>query len=102
MRYVRKLVAEAIAKGYHLSVNDGEEWTVKLSTDAKEVIAALASTDMDTLRVRGAEYTDDEGRRRRELVGDFLLVWGLDDDETIADHTDNQACTELYNALGIA
>ena len=60
------IVSELIALGYALSVYDGEAWTVKASTDAREVCAALASTDADEIRVR------DVGA----VVGSVTLIWG--------------------------
>ena len=91
-RVARKLVKAAIAAGYCISVNDGEEWTVKMSMDAKRIIDALATTEADRLLLRNP--TD------REPVGSFWLIYGNDDrgTELIADHTDNDICDRLYRA----
>lgn len=90
-RTARKLVRAALAQGYVLSVFDGEGWTVKRSADAAAILAALATTDEDTLRIRRADGTS---------AGLIMLVWGNDPDgsELIADYTDNDDCNALYEA----
>ena len=83
-----KLVAAAIASGYSLSVNDGEAWTVKRSTNKAAILAALETTGEDILRVRDdAIY----------MVGDISLIWGNapDGSELVADYTDTPAMVAL-------
>ena len=82
-RIARKIVKDALANGWTVSVNDGEDWVVKRSDDSRAILAALCSTDSDTLRLRDAAG---------ERVGDILLIWGNDDD-VISDHSDNAAMT---------
>ena len=72
-----RLVTDAIALGYQVSVNDGEEWTVKRSTDSKAIMATLFSTDEDYIRIR----KDGE----ESSVGTFTLVYGNDGWDVIAD-----------------
>lgn len=69
--------AIAIAQGYQVSVNDGEAWVVKRSTDSKAIMAALFSTDEDYIRIR----KDGE----ESSVGTFTLVYGNDGWDVIAD-----------------
>lgn len=85
----RRLIREALRLGYHVSVNDGEETTVKRSTDADEIANALCSTGEDTLIFHLLEGKSE---------GAIYLVWGNDPsgEELIADHTDNRAMNELY------
>ena len=72
-----RLVTDAIAQGYQVSVNDGEAWVVKRSTDNKAIMAALFSTDEDYIRIRkDGEETS---------VGTFTLVYGNDGWDVIAD-----------------
>lgn len=86
-----RLVRAAINAGYTVSVSDGEEWTVKRSDSEAVILPALATTGYDTLRFRDSAGT---------YVGSAYLVWGNDEtgEELIADHTDNDATTALYNA----
>lgn len=72
-----RLVTDAIAQSYQVSVNDGEGWVVKRSTDSKAIMAALFSTDEDYIRIRkDGEETS---------VGTFTLVYGNDGWDVIAD-----------------
>ena len=90
-RVARKLVKAMLDAGYTVSVNDGEEWTVKRAWRLKTVLDALASTEADTLRIRNAAG---------ESCGTFYLVWGNDPsgEELIADHSDNEVCERMYKA----
>ena len=92
-RAARKLVKAALAAGYCVSVSDGEEWTVKKSTNASEIIDALCTTGEDILRLRDPA----DGA----AIGSFLLVYGNDDDgsELLADYTDNNVCNALYQTV---
>lgn len=46
---MRRVIADALAAGYLLSVYDGEETTVRFSQDAEQIFGALRSTDEDRL-----------------------------------------------------
>ena len=76
-----RLVRAAIHAGYTVSVNDGEEWTVRRSTAEREILAALGSTELDYVRF----YRGDDS------VGTAMLIWGNDEtgEELVADYTDN-------------
>lgn len=91
-RAARKLVKAALAAGYCISVNDGEEWTVKRSTNAREIIDALCTTGQDVIRLRDPA----DGA----AIGSFCLIYGNDPDggELISDHTDNNVCNALYKS----
>jgi len=94
-RVARKLVKAALAAGYTVSVNDGEEWTVKRSTKEREIIDALATTDEDRLLLRSPTAND-----IGDVIGSFWLIYGNDEsgEELISDHTDNDICARLYRA----
>lgn len=62
-----RLVADALAAGYLVSVRDGLEWTVKQSRNAHTILAAMASTDADTLKFRDAATGD--------AIGSVWLIW---------------------------
>lgn len=77
------IITQAIVKNdWSISVNDGEEWTVKQSIDPQIISAAMCSTDSDTLRFRDMKQTDADGKH--PTVGTMILVWG-NDGECFAD-----------------
>lgn len=87
-RVARRLVRAMLARELSISVNDGEEWTVKRSRNYRTIIDALATTGEDTIRAYAP--TGDS-------MGTFWLVYGNDEDgsELISDHTDNEFCDRL-------
>lgn len=88
----RKLVRNLLSRGLSVSVFDGGEWTVVRSRKEREVLEALATTELDELIAAG-----DAGERK----GWFLLVWGNEPDGEclIADHTDNQLCEAVVHEV---
>lgn len=76
-RVMRSAIAELLAAGFTLSVHDGEEMTVKQSTDARAVFAALRTTDDD----RMITYRADGSR-----VGSIWFVYGNDGWDVISDY----------------
>lgn len=79
---VEKTIAALLAAGYCLSVNDGEETTIKRSTDPATIIAAMHTTDEDYLLVHAhLNYVENFGWVR--------FVWGNEDWVAINDHTTN-------------
>ena len=86
---VAALVDAALAKGYSVSIYDGEAWTVKRSTDRAELMAAIGTTDMDTLRIRNACGA---------AVGSVLTVYGNGDWSTIADSSVSPEIEALTDA----
>jgi hypothetical protein len=87
-----KLVDAALAKGWTVSVCDGEEWTVKKSTDAKAIKASLMSTDEDILRFRRADGTK---------IGMVVLVYGNSPEELFSDHSDNEEINALVKSVEV-
>lgn len=81
------LVDLILSKGYSVSVNDGEEWTVKLSTNKEEITAALDTTGEDTLIIRDAA---------KNKVGTMFLVWGNSAPELVCDYTDNPETNDIW------
>lgn len=65
MKIVESLINDALAEGWPISVQDGEEITVTRSIDKAEIVDALATTDYDHLIIH---------------TGDaqcwIMLVWG--------------------------
>lgn len=79
-RVARALVRLLLEADCMISVNDGEEFTVKRSRAFTQIISALATVSEDTLVIR-----DFDGKR----LGVILLVYGNDEtgEELIADYT---------------
>ncbi len=84
------LIDAILAKGAMISVCDGEEWTVKGSTDKGEVIRALFTTDGDTIRARDAD---------KNKLGDFYLIYGNSGAEVIGDYSDNEFCNAIWEEI---
>jgi len=84
-KVARKLVQQALAAGYVISVNDGEEWVVKKCADERTIMAALASTDGDTLVIRNPadKTTNNVGAK----IAAVQLIYGNAPEELIADYS---------------
>jgi hypothetical protein len=76
---VTKVIADALAAGYTLDVNDGEETTLTNSMDKAAILAALFTTDEDYLVYRK------DGKK----VGWVQFVYGNDGYDVITNHTIN-------------
>lgn len=83
MKAYKYLVKAALADGHSVSVWDGGEWQVKRATKYTDIINAIESVEEAQLRIRLG--TDDN-----RVIGWALVIpFGLEDDETVADHSDN-------------
>jgi hypothetical protein len=78
---LRALLADILARGYSVSVNDGEAWPVKRSRDAAAVFEAASAVEEASLRI----YSE-----AGETFGTFLIIFGNCPDELIADYSWNQ------------
>ena len=74
------MIAYLLDAGCSLSVYDGEETTIKAATDAAAVLAALGTTEADTLTAWRADW---------KSWLSFLLIYGNGPGELIADHSDS-------------
>jgi hypothetical protein len=84
MKAYKHLVKHALSMGCTVSVWDGEEWQVKRSTGYKAIIDAIESVEEAQLRIR----------RHGDVIGWALVsAFGLEDDETVVDHT----CTSFMD-----
>ena len=88
----KHLVQYALAQGLVVSVYDGEEWQLKKSGDAKAICDAIESVEEASIIIRDADpfiiaYT------ARALIS----AYGLGDDETVIDHTDNEWMDEWWD-----
>lgn len=80
-RIAKSAIAELLSAGYTLGVYDGEETTIKQSTDKQAVLDALQTTDDDYLLV----YKAGESKR----CGWVRFVYGNDGWDVISDYTVN-------------
>ncbi len=80
-----QIIDRALAAGYTVSVWDGEAYCLKRSTGKGAIMAAIGSSDGDSLLIREA------GGRK---VGSIALVWGNGED-IVCDYTDNPAIRAL-------
>lgn len=92
-RAARRLIRAALAEGWQISVNDGYETTVVRETREKPIFDALCTTGEDIITIHMPIS--------RKSGGSFWLIYGNDPDgsELIADYTDNENCSRLYNAV---
>ena len=82
----RALIMNAIAAGYTVSVWDDGEWQVSKSTAINTICDAVKSVEEATLRIYDGE----------KCIGTaYVSAYGLEDDETIIDHTDNEIMNKL-------
>lgn len=80
-----KLVRAAISSGFLITVDDGGALPIKRSSNAELILAAMFSSDGDTLIIRKPDG---------DRVGCIALIYGNGAD-VIADHTDNAVIGEL-------
>lgn len=86
-RIARRLVRSILHAGHTISVNDGEAFIVRRSRDRNAILAALCTTDSDTLVVRRADG---------ERIGFAMLIWGNGAD-LLSDHTDTEEMRRIVS-----
>ncbi len=86
----RKLIRRILARGWLISVYDGEEYSVKRSNCESHILRNLCQTGLDDIFVMNSNG---------EYLGRLMLVWGNDPDgsELIADHSVSDAITDLVD-----
>ena len=97
MKAYKHLVKYSIANGNLVSVFDGEEWQVNRSAKYQTIIDAIESVEEAQIKIYSKFDTRGEGYKGWALV----IPFGLDDDETVADNSDNEFMTtweESYNS----
>lgn len=82
------LIDFALAAGHTISVFDGEEWSLRRSTDRKMIIADMEGVDEAQLLIHSSEDIKDL------VIGSANIINGLDNDEIVADYT----CTPFMEA----
>lgn len=91
----REAIKGLLADDFKISVFDGEETTLKDSTDAAAIEAAMFTTDEDQLHVEHQHVAE---------TGWVLFIYGNDGHDVIADHTVNmeqslKAANELADKI---
>lgn len=82
MKAYKHLVIYSLAKGHTISVWDGEEWQVHMSTTMDAIIDAIESVEEALVKI-----LDTDGK----YIGQALVIpFGLEDDETVADYGVNE------------
>lgn len=107
MRFMEKIIAkrcigDLLKAGYSISVNDGEETTLRRSTDHRAIFAAMATTDEDWLCVHKAEqpiYPEDDDTRRS--FGWVRFIYGNEGPYVINDYTTNLE-SDMAGVLALA
>jgi len=84
-RIVTQVIESALAAGYQLSVDDGEEITVKRSIDKEKVLTAMFTTDEDRLWFHKPE---DKGTVDARF-GWVYFIYGNDGYDVVNDYTTN-------------
>lgn len=89
-RVCAALIDALLAKGAAISVSNGEEWSVKRSTDKATIIGALFETDEDTMVARDAD-----GNK----LGWWSLIYGNDGYDVISDYSANDFSESIWNEI---
>lgn len=85
-RIIDKLICDALDMGCTISVGDGVEYSVKLSTDYTAITREVAACDEMILRIR-------QGDKHAA----FFFVFGNEPYEVLNDHTDNAFAHALWS-----
>lgn len=80
------ILDQAASRGLLVSVFDGEEWAVRLSSDRAALDAAIGATGETMLVLRDPDNLDDRGNPGR--VGSVVLIHGNGAD-VIHDYSDD-------------
>lgn len=90
MKAYKHLVKYALAQGLVVSVYDGEVWEVKRSDKYKAIIDCIESVEEADLKIR-----DVHGK---PIAWALVSAYGLADDETVINSTDNNWMADWLNA----
>ena len=83
------LIRYAKANNGVISVFDGEEWALKRSDNERDIYEAITSTvESNIIISHVSELIKDSNKHVR--LGVAYIVNGLDNDELVADFTDNE------------
>ncbi len=90
MKAYKHLVKYCLAQGMTISVWDGEEWQIKRSKSYKEINEAIESVEEANITIRDAD---------KEIVALAVCsAYGLEDDETVVDYSDNHFMNQWWES----
>lgn len=97
-KIVTKLLEDAIAAGYLVTVDNGEDFPTRSSKDVAAILAGMFQTDEEWLHL---DKDDEQGRGRRATI---YLVYGNGGYDVIADYNSSlepvlMGATALANQL---
>lgn len=99
-RIIDAILDAAAARGWLVSVHDGEQWALAPSRDRAAIAGAIGATEQTMLRLRDPNGWPDP--KHGPLVGDVDLIHGNGCD-VIHDYSDVPALSEmLAPALALA
>lgn len=84
------LVRALLARGYAVSIHDGEAMALKGSTKQADIMAALFTTDQDTIYARHP-HTDS--------TCNWTLIYGNDGYDVVSDFIDNELGQSIWNEV---
>lgn len=91
-RIIKRIIADALAAGYRLSVDDGESRTINRSSDHEAILSAMMTTDEDYLLF----YAPGD----KVQSGWVYFVYGNDGHDVVNDYTENlEEVMKSANAL---
>ena len=99
-KIVSRIVKDALAKGYTVSVYDGEEYALKYGTAYKKIMDACFSTDIDTLvfHLKNDAIAEDSPLKDKFFrIGFVQLVYGNCGYDVISDYTYTPAMEDLLS-----
>jgi len=85
---MKQCIADLLDAGFQVSVNDGEETTLKRSTDAEAIFAAMRTTDDDYLFVYKPDAPGD-GSGEKGCFGWVRFIYGNSGWDVINDYSTN-------------
>lgn len=86
-KIMRRTIRDLLAAGYLLSVNDGEEITVHQSINARQVFAAMRTTDEDSLIAYATHSPDGILHAEPKRRGAVQFIYGNDGPDVICDYS---------------
>lgn len=92
---IQQIIRSALDRGLLVSVFDGEEWPLILSSNEAAIAAEIGATDETALRFRDPKRLNENGKP--DTVGTVYLVHGNGGCDVISDHTDSPEMAALLS-----